>query len=269
MFCTNCGYQMPDDANFCQKCGRPQNQSAGTVSVRTDAEPQWERMEIELREGGTAKRSIITQLFMGGGTIQRVEVIGRITSPQGQSILPVGEFHRDGAIPTEDLFGPQRQKMDKFLEEVCATFRADGWEQLERGRSWYSFRFQRKIIPVDRSGTFGQVRADGLYRAKDEHNSSASHWLRFYEDGTVLYVGASGSPQQVAAHLNKRAREASLGQYTTQESHIKFSVTVPGTRGSVDFIGQIYTDRLELDVSSNITGYKAHLTYHFVDIPLK
>src|SRR5436305_242598 len=148
MFCTNCGYQMPDDANFCQKCGRPQNQSAGTASVRTDAEPQWERMEIELREGGTAKRSIITQLLMG--------------------------------------------------------------------------------------------------------------------DGTVLYVGASGSPQQVAAHLNKRAREASLGQYTTQESHIKFSVTVPGTRGSVDFIGQIYTDRLELDVSSNITGYKAHLTYHFV-----
>lgn len=27
MFCSNCGTQLPDDANFCLKCGQPQKQS--------------------------------------------------------------------------------------------------------------------------------------------------------------------------------------------------------------------------------------------------
>ncbi len=28
MFCTNCGKELPDDANYCLKCGHPQKQSA-------------------------------------------------------------------------------------------------------------------------------------------------------------------------------------------------------------------------------------------------
>ena len=42
MFCMNCGKELPDDANFCLKCGKPQNASA----LAEVEEPVWETCEI-------------------------------------------------------------------------------------------------------------------------------------------------------------------------------------------------------------------------------
>ena len=32
MYCTNCGHQNPDDANFCANCGRPLNQASDVTT---------------------------------------------------------------------------------------------------------------------------------------------------------------------------------------------------------------------------------------------
>ena len=38
MFCSSCGTELPDDASFCLKCGRPQKQSATRSSPTTEYE---------------------------------------------------------------------------------------------------------------------------------------------------------------------------------------------------------------------------------------
>ena len=40
MFCINCGTELPDEANFCWKCGKPQKEGV------TVDEPKWEICEI-------------------------------------------------------------------------------------------------------------------------------------------------------------------------------------------------------------------------------
>jgi len=45
MFCSNCGLQIPEEANFCQKCGSPQSKS-GSKTLLPSEEPKWETREI-------------------------------------------------------------------------------------------------------------------------------------------------------------------------------------------------------------------------------
>jgi hypothetical protein len=52
MYCTNCGYQLPNDANFCLKCGRPQK-----AGVQVE-EPRWETCEIEDIWGGLTLKAV-------------------------------------------------------------------------------------------------------------------------------------------------------------------------------------------------------------------
>jgi hypothetical protein len=44
-----CGKELPDDANFCLKCGKPLKEVARSA---TQSEPQWEYCEIDCKEGG-------------------------------------------------------------------------------------------------------------------------------------------------------------------------------------------------------------------------
>jgi hypothetical protein len=52
MFCSNCGAQLADDANFCQKCGRPQSQ----IAITPSEPPQWVYCTLKLKGGLTSSR---------------------------------------------------------------------------------------------------------------------------------------------------------------------------------------------------------------------
>ena len=49
MFCYNCGTQLPDEATFCSKCGKPQKQGA-QVAEPTQIKESWETCEIQIGE---------------------------------------------------------------------------------------------------------------------------------------------------------------------------------------------------------------------------
>ncbi len=106
------------------------------------------------------------------------------------------------------------------------------------------------------------LRYDGLYQSVQQDSSS---YLRFYEDGTVLAVGAIGTPEEVAAWLNKAFQNGSVGQYVIRDSILEFTAT--STEGAVDYTGTIDGEELSLDIYSHINGFRATYVYHFVEIP--
>jgi hypothetical protein len=119
------------------------------------------------------------------------------------------------------------------------------------------------IIPVPTPTQLSSLRYDGLYQSVQPDNSSM--YLRFYTDGTVLSVGSTGNPVQVAMWLNKAYRNGLKGQYGIRDSILEFTVT--NMEGVVDYTGTIHGDELTLDIYSHINGYKATSVYHFVKIP--
>ena len=50
MFCKSCGKDLPDDANFCLRCGRPMRSEAhASIPAIQVVSPQWETCEIKDR----------------------------------------------------------------------------------------------------------------------------------------------------------------------------------------------------------------------------
>ncbi len=60
------------------------------------------------------------------------------------------------------------------------------------------------------------LRFDGLYCDRSKEFVFGIHYLRFYEDGTVLSVTSKGNPDQVGKWLNKSHAYALKGLYTLQ-----------------------------------------------------
>lgn len=107
-----------------------------------------------------------------------------------------------------------------------------------------------------------EVRYDGLYLSKGEESS---YYLRFYQNGTVLIVSSTGTPEQVAKWLYKdniRKR----GFYSIQGLKIKFSDE--GYQGAVEYEGLIEKDVLKLNIYSHINGWKEKKEFKFIPIDL-
>ncbi|NIP99418.1 MAG: hypothetical protein GWM98_02540 [Nitrospinaceae bacterium] len=94
------------------------------------------------------------------------------------------------------------------------------------------------------------------------------HYLRFYEDQTVLTVSSVGSPENFARWFRKENYPKiyfSLGGYYFEEGQIKFSST--SREGVVDYEGTILKDGLRLKTFSHITGRSSQREYHFISLP--
>ena len=108
---------------------------------------------------------------------------------------------------------------------------------------------------------------DGLYQSeKEDYSDSISffHYLRFYDDGTVLSISDLASPEKIAIWFNK-SKSPGSGQYETQGSTIKF--TISSLYGDVDYIGQVVENGLILESFSHINNNKSLILFHFVKIP--
>jgi hypothetical protein len=90
----------------------------------------------------------------------------------------------------------------------------------------------------------------------------AASYLRFYENGTVIDVTSTGTPEQIKSWFNSNNEDISIGNYEISGGKINFSVK--STVGSVDYKGDITKNGLLLSSHSNINGNEAqNLRYLF------
>jgi hypothetical protein len=114
------------------------------------------------------------------------------------------------------------------------------------------------------------LRYDGFYVSIQQ---SGNHYLRFYEDGTVISVTVagtpndliSGEPQKVAKWFKKEdSSNFSKGQYKISDSELEFTST--SKNGSVDYNGTIAGEKLSLHTFSHINGNESNVYFNFIEI---
>ncbi len=129
MFCMNCGTELPDEANFCWKCGKPQKQTVPAGGSEPVAEPQWETCQIVFAQ--------THQGFLGKKGMFKVEATG----PNGTySVCQTPEFPV-GAEPDRDNL-----QVQKVHNALVARLKNEGWEITGiRGTKWWESEFSRRV----------------------------------------------------------------------------------------------------------------------------
>jgi len=136
--------QLPDDANFCLKCGK-----SVSASNPKPAEEKWETCEI-VCENYESSMSVWEQTkaraearnnekYYGAGVSRRVYKF--TVKVFGQSGVSVIKTSRDYYLRDDP-----RQTASNEINEMVAELAKEGWEATGKGERWYGYRFRRKII---------------------------------------------------------------------------------------------------------------------------
>src|SRR5437016_2133275 len=139
MYCLNCGQELPDEASFCWKCGRPQK-----AEVQAQVEqPRWETCEIKHTVVG--KNSIF-----GAGTLKFVAVAigpnGRYWAAESAR-FPTAENSED--MPS--AYHPSRpdevalEEAREALDGLITILSKEGWDHSGMGEYWYNHQFRRRV----------------------------------------------------------------------------------------------------------------------------
>jgi ribosomal protein L7/L12 len=128
MFCSNCGTQIPDEANFCWKCGKPQNKD-----IETYQEAKWENCEILWNETWTSFTGNNTGFF----SAEAINPYGKYRARRTKEFkLGIG-----GHSPSTDR-RDQWNIHKAFVEQLLQ----DGWQATgDRGEAWWAIRFKRQV----------------------------------------------------------------------------------------------------------------------------
>jgi len=127
MFCSNCATQLPDEADFCWKCGKPQKQAA--------EEPKWETCEVKLAADQKGRMN-----WWNGSSRYRWQFWAEAIGLKGRYNAGESEY----LTALDDEVGPQNPKVVKLMDSVIDKLLKDGWEPLPRGEKWFSYRFRRR-----------------------------------------------------------------------------------------------------------------------------
>jgi ribosomal protein S27AE len=181
MFCSNCGTQLPDEANFCWKCGKPQKQGAQVEELKQAEETKYETCEIFYKrtyEGYAGDKGQFT-----------AEAIG----PEGKYCVARSEEFSVASSQGPNFNHPAH----KALVNKLVT---QGWEQSDRGTNWYNTRFRRKIDPNwDRCVIDLETIREGFFKKENKFCARAG--------GAKGVYNAGDSPVFNGFHI-KEAKEA-------------------------------------------------------------
>lgn len=128
MFCIECGTELPEGANFCWKCGRPQQTNTSNSSGSTiDNDPKYEICEIQRR---TVKRGI------PGFKAEILCLEAKAFGPKGTYVA---------AKSQEFKFYSEKNLLNAYENFVNLLIK-DGWELLPNSRPGASdYKFHRRI----------------------------------------------------------------------------------------------------------------------------
>jgi hypothetical protein len=126
MYCSKCGIELPEDANYCYRCGTPLHEHAGETKKTF-----WEYCQIELE---VRKKRFGAYLPYG--------FFASAVGPNGS--YPAGrspEFKIKNQIR-----GPTRKEGGTAHDQFVKHLLEDGWEPVaERGEDWWQLRFRRRV----------------------------------------------------------------------------------------------------------------------------
>ena len=127
MFCPKCGKALPDDANFCLKCGA--RQRAGNASGESEAE--WETCEIQAEK------------LENGSATPHWWFVVEADGPGGKRRLL--ESHAFASTSVDLASATEGTGYKAEMDLLFRTLAGEGWEPLPRGTAWYSYRFRRRV----------------------------------------------------------------------------------------------------------------------------
>ena len=114
-----------------------------------------------------------------------------------------------------------------------------------------------------------KVHYDGVYQTifsigKKEYET-ASTFIRFYPDGTVISATSVGQLEDVIKWLHVASKNILTGKYQIRRKKIRFSIT--GEEGTVSYKGKIADQhQLLLKWKSKINGRKGREKYQFFQV---
>ena len=127
MYCSQCGTQLSDDANFCLKCGKPQKPNIQVNEIK------WDTCEIvydTISKGG---------LFSNARMKFWADAIGQ----EGSYNAGVSILFEQYVPPPES----NNQRTVNIHRDFIQQLVTDGWEPTgDRGNDWWSYRFRRKAM---------------------------------------------------------------------------------------------------------------------------
>jgi hypothetical protein len=126
MFCTGCGQELPHDARFCLRCGKPQAEDAGGAD---DDEARWETARVVWLKSGLLSQQFTAEVTAPHGTYT-------ISDPQGWT------FHAE-----EKRGGPQRSDRTAVTahRSLVERLMREGFEPVGVGDRWWMERFRRPV----------------------------------------------------------------------------------------------------------------------------
>jgi hypothetical protein len=185
MFCSNCGTQLPDEANFCWKCGKPQKQGTQVEELKQAEETKYETCEIfymRTHKGYTRDKGLFT-----------VEAIG----PEGKYFIARSE---EFSVASDAGPSLNHQAHEVLVNRLVSQ----GWEQSDRGTNWWNTRFRRKIDPNwDRCVIDVETNRVGLFTGKNKFCTRAGGVKGVYNAGdSPVFKGQPSSTKKevVEAH---------------------------------------------------------------------
>ena len=107
-----------------------------------------------------------------------------------------------------------------------------------------------------------QIRYDGYYHTLSDSLNPFRYYLRFYDDGAVIYYCTAGKPETLLKWFSKNDNSSLKGKYVLRDSVLNFSVK--GTDGEIVYDGSIIQgSRLWMNVKSLINKYSGKEEYFF------
>lgn len=134
MDCKNCGTQLPEDANFCLKCGRPQTDGA------TGGEP---KLEVCIIDFSVEEKS-------GFLKPPKIKFVAQAMNPYGKYITnhsPVINGERSYEVE----FPPENNQEDydaalQALTDLTHELEKSGWKMIgTTGKKYWQLRFRRQM----------------------------------------------------------------------------------------------------------------------------
>jgi|688.fasta_scaffold309282_2 hypothetical protein len=139
MFCSNCGTQLPNDANFCLKCGQ---------RLRAVASPQTVYEICEVRLDRVEPNGCILAIFQQFYCYFKAEVIGggrRVIART--SDMKYSTRWLDGSKWGDaDYFDAveEREEYRAAVDSLIGELTKEDWQLLpEPGKYWYSYKLRK------------------------------------------------------------------------------------------------------------------------------